>query len=85
MVTYIESGTDAGATIYHGGEADSRNGYYIEPTIFTNITPDMKIVREEIFGPVVVVAKFKSEEEALTLANHTEYGLASCVYTTNLA
>lgn len=81
---YIQSGKDAGAKVYSGGERDGEDGYYIQPTIFTETTPNMKIVREEIFGPVAVVAKFKDEAEALALANNSDYGLASCFYTTNL-
>jgi acyl-CoA reductase-like NAD-dependent aldehyde dehydrogenase len=56
----------------------------VKPTIFADVHPDMKIVREEIFGPVGVVIKFKTEEEVIEKANATDYGLASYLYTTNL-
>lgn len=56
-------------------------GYFIEPTIFTDVTSSMRIVREEIFGPVVVIQKFENEEEAIKLANDTVYGLAGAVFT----
>lgn len=56
---YITSGKESGATLHAGGLRSGSEGYFIEPTIFTNTNPDMKIVREEIFGPVGVVVKFK--------------------------
>merc|ERR1712003_357508 len=55
-------------------------GYFIEPTIFSNVTEDMKIVQEEIFGPVCSIAKFKTKEEAIKLGNDTTYGLAGAVW-----
>ena len=58
---YIESGKQAGATVHEGGERHGDEGYFIKPTIFTNATADMKIVKEEIFGPVGVVIKFEDE------------------------
>ncbi|KAK4506859.1 hypothetical protein PRZ48_000592 [Zasmidium cellare] len=80
---YLKAGKDEGATVHLGGGAKDlgNEGYYIEPTIFTDVTPNMKIVKEEIFGPVVVVAKFKSEEEVIELANDTTYGLAAGIHT----
>ncbi|KAJ7572852.1 Aldehyde/histidinol dehydrogenase [Mycena floridula] len=59
---YIESGRSQGGTIHSGGERSGNEGYFIQPTIFTNCTPDMKIVREEIFGPVSVITKFSTEQ-----------------------
>lgn len=80
--SYLQAGKDEGATVHLGGNAKSSpEGYYIEPTIFTDVTPNMKIVKEEIFGPVVVVSKFKSEEEVIELANDTAYGLAAGIHT----
>jgi aldehyde dehydrogenase (NAD+) len=61
---YIESGKKDGATVHLGGKQFGKDGYFIEPTIFTNTKPDMKIVREEIFGPVVAIIKFKDEDGA---------------------
>lgn len=59
---YIQSGKDQGATVHLGGDRVGTEGFYINPTIFTDTTPDMKIVQEEIFGPVGVVIKFEDEE-----------------------
>ncbi|OAP56947.1 aldehyde dehydrogenase [Fonsecaea erecta] len=82
ILGYIETGKKEGATLHLGGNAISKNGgYFIEPTIFTDVTPNMTIVKEEIFGPVVVIAKFKTEEEVLAAANDTSYGLAAGVHT----
>jgi aldehyde dehydrogenase (NAD+) len=81
---YLEVGRAEGATVALGGKAHehpSGAGYFIEPTIFTDVTPDMKIVKEEIFGPVVTVTKFKDEQEVIKLANDTSYGLAAGVHT----
>lgn len=58
-MSYIESGRAEGATVHVGGERHGNEGYFIQPTIFTDTTPDMKIVKEEIFGPVGAVIKFK--------------------------
>jgi aldehyde dehydrogenase (NAD+) len=58
---YIESGKQDGATLYQGGDRHGNEGYFINPTIFTDVKPDMKIVQEEIFGPVGVVIKFEDE------------------------
>lgn len=85
ILKYIEIGKNEGATLALGGnrltEGGLDKGFFIEPTIFTNVTPDMRIVREEIFGPVAVIQKFESEEEAVKLANDTIYGLAGAVFT----
>lgn len=83
ILGYIQSGIDEGATAHLGGKALQRGdgGYFIEPTIFTNVRPEMKIMREEIFGPVVAVAKFSTEEEVLRAANDTTYGLAAGIFT----
>ena len=66
-------------------EGECANGFYVRPTIFDNCTPDMTIVREEIFGPVVTVQTFKTEQEAIDMANDTEYGLAGAVFTADAA
>lgn len=79
---YIAEGKKEGATVALGGNAKKiGDGYFIEPTIFTDVKPDMKIMREEIFGPVVCVSKFSSEEEVIELANDTTYGLAAGIHT----
>ncbi|PFA68380.1 betaine-aldehyde dehydrogenase [Bacillus sp. AFS015802] len=84
---YVQSAKEEGATILAGGSTAKvegfENGYWYEPTIITDVNHDMKVVKEEIFGPVVVVMKFKDEKEAIKLANDTEYGLGSAVWTQN--
>jgi aldehyde dehydrogenase (NAD+) len=85
VLGYIESGKSEGATLASGGvphkQVGDGKGYFIEPTIFTDVKDTMKIYREEIFGPFVVIASFKTEEEALARANDTTYGLGSAVFT----
>ncbi|MGQ4273788.1 aldehyde dehydrogenase [Terrihabitans sp. B22-R8] len=86
---YVRIGTDEGATLAYGGVrpdgAEFDAGYYIQPTIFTDVTPDMRIAQEEIFGPVVCVMPFDSEEEAIRIANGTEFGLATSIWTRDVA
>lgn len=84
VLGYVESGKQEGGTLVAGGARTNRAGYFVQPTIFADVTPDMKISREEIFGPVAVVAKFKTEDEVVALANDTEYGLAGYVYSQNI-
>ncbi|KAF9469111.1 aldehyde dehydrogenase domain-containing protein [Collybia nuda] len=74
---YIEAGKQEGAKVALGGVKRTGKGYYVDPTIFTEIRPDMKIVKEEIFGPVLVVGRFKTEDEGVFLANDTNYGLGA--------
>lgn len=85
VLSYIEIGKDEGADIACGGrritEDGKGDGFFIEPTVFVNVKPEMRIVQEEIFGPVVVIQKFKGEQEAIELANGTDYGLAGGVFT----
>jgi aldehyde dehydrogenase (NAD+) len=84
IMSYIEEGKKAGATVETGGKRIGDKGYFIEPTIFSNVTEDMKIVQEEIFGPVCSISKFKNKEDAIKLGNNTTYGLAAAVHTSNL-
>jgi aldehyde dehydrogenase (NAD+) len=84
IMSYIEHGKAAGATVETGGKRKGTKGYFIEPTIFSNVTEDMKIVQEEIFGPVCSISKFKTKEDAIRVGNSTTYGLAAAVHTTNL-
>lgn len=77
---HIKSGKEEGATVYEGGERHGENGFFIQPTIFTDVKPNMRISREEIFGPVVVVSKFKDEDDILAQANDSMYGLAAAVF-----
>ncbi|KAH6914996.1 aldehyde dehydrogenase domain-containing protein [Coprinopsis sp. MPI-PUGE-AT-0042] len=74
---YIEAGKAEGAKVLVGGQKRDCPGYYVDPTIFTDIKPGMKIVQEEIFGPVLSVGRFSTEEEAIALANDTSYGLGA--------
>ncbi|KAI2465911.1 aldehyde dehydrogenase, partial [Annulohypoxylon bovei var. microspora] len=87
VLGYIQSARDEGATIYMGGEPAPKNGkgFYVQPTVFTDVKSNMKIYREEIFGPCVAIIPFKTEEEALEMANDTTYGLSSCVFTNSVA
>ncbi|KAJ7483831.1 aldehyde dehydrogenase [Mycena galericulata] len=85
IMGYIESGKADGATVYVGGDRHGTEGYFIQPTIFTDCTPEMKIVKEEIFGPVSAVMKFKTEEEVIEAANATTYGLSACVFSENIS
>ncbi|KAF8872539.1 aldehyde dehydrogenase domain-containing protein [Infundibulicybe gibba] len=84
IMEYIDSGKKEGATVHLGGDRHGTEGYFINPTIFTETKPDMKIVKEEIFGPVGVVIKFKDEDDVIRQANETVYGLASAVFTQNI-
>ncbi len=82
--SYIEKGLSEGARLIHGGKRLDQPGCYIEPTIFADVTDDMTIAREEIFGPVMSVLDFDTEEEVLTRANATELGLTGAVFTADL-
>lgn len=84
IMDYIQQGKEAGATIEAGGNRKGDKGFFIEPTIFSNVTEDMKIVQEEIFGPVCTITKFKDVDEVIKAGNSTTYGLAAAVHTTNL-
>lgn len=88
VLGYVQKGIEEGATLVCGGEryteGECAKGWFMRPTIFDNCTPDMTIVREEIFGPVVTIQTFKTEEEAIALANDTDYGLAGGVFTHQL-
>merc|ERR1712014_184597 len=84
IMNYIQAGKDAGAKVETGGNRKGDKGYFIEPTIFSNVTEDMKIMQEEIFGPVCSISKFKTKEEVIKTGNSTTYGLAAAVHTKNL-
>jgi len=81
---YIEKGKAEGARLVHGGGTPEKDGFFIEPTVFADVTDDMTIAREEIFGPVLSVLDFETEEEAIRRANDTEFGLAASVFTNDL-
>ncbi|KAI0863771.1 aldehyde dehydrogenase domain-containing protein [Xylaria cubensis] len=84
VLSYIESGK-AEATLVCGGSSVGKQGCYVQPTVFVDPQPGARIVREEIFGPVLVITRFKTEEEVVKMANDTEFGLASTVYTKDIA
>ncbi len=82
---YLESGKADGATALTGGGRYGERGYFVEPTVLTNTRPDMKVVREEIFGPVVVAEKFDSLDEIAAQANDTPYGLGAGIWTRDIS
>jgi phenylacetaldehyde dehydrogenase len=82
---YIESGKAEGATALSGGGRFGDRGYFVEPTVLTNTRPDMKVVREEIFGPVVVAAPFSDLDEVAAVANDTPYGLGAGIWTKDIS
>lgn len=87
VLDYVTIGMQEGAQLRAGGqrlEGDLANGYFVRPTVFGNVSNDMRIAREEIFGPVISVIPFDSADEALRLANDTEYGLGGAVWTSTL-
>ena len=88
VMEYIGIGAEEGATIAYGGnprtEGDLDEGYYVEPTIFTNVDTNMRIAQEEIFGPVLTVFKAADLEEAVSITNNVKFGLSSSIYTMDI-
>jgi acyl-CoA reductase-like NAD-dependent aldehyde dehydrogenase len=84
VLSYIESGKKEGAKLLCGGEAGAGAGYFVQPTVFTDVKDDMRIAREEIFGPVVAVMPFDDLDEVVKRANSTAYGLAAGVWTKDI-
>lgn len=84
VLDYIESGKKEGAKLLCGGKRINRDGYFVEATVFADVQDDMKIAREEIFGPVMSIFKYSDLDEAIARANNTQYGLASGVFTANM-
>jgi betaine-aldehyde dehydrogenase len=88
VMGYIKSGIEEGATLVHGGrrlvEGELAKGFFVEPTIFKDVTREMKIFQEEIFGPVLCVIPFHDDQEAIDIANDTKYGLAGNIWSRNI-
>jgi len=86
VMSYIEIGKNEGRLLAGGGRAEGfeNEGNYVAPTVFADVAPDAQIFQDEIFGPVVAITPFDTDEEALELANNTKYGLAAYVWTSNL-
>jgi betaine-aldehyde dehydrogenase len=81
---FVAKGQEEGATLAHGGTRADRPGFYLTPAVFTDVTDDMTIAREEIFGPVVSILDFETEDEVLARSNDTRFGLAAGVFTRDL-
>ncbi|MBP1964254.1 alpha-ketoglutaric semialdehyde dehydrogenase GucD [Paenibacillus aceris] len=86
VLSYMKAGIEAGASLIYGDQTTERNenGYFLKPAIFENVSNEMSIVREEIFGPVLVLMKAHSFEEAIEMANDSEFGLSASVFTKNI-
>ncbi|HEY6290720.1 MAG TPA: aldehyde dehydrogenase family protein [Terriglobia bacterium] len=84
VLSYIDAGKKEGAKLVAGGNRVGNRGFFIEPTVFADVKDDMKIAREEIFGPVMSILKFKDIDEVVDRANRTEYGLAAAVWTQDI-
>lgn len=84
VLSYIETGVREGATLAYGKAPVPAQGWYVCPTVFTNVTNAMTIAQEEIFGPVVCLLRYRTEEEAIALANGTKYGLAMGIWTNDI-
>jgi phenylacetaldehyde dehydrogenase len=84
VLEYIESGRKEGASIVAGGEAPSHDGYYVKPTVLADVKRTMRVVQEEIFGPVLVAQRFDDINEVAALANDTQYGLGASIWSNDL-
>lgn len=85
ILSYVDSAKSEGARLVLGGDKpDQEGGYFVMPTIFADVTNDMKAVREEVFGPFVVIQSFNSQQEVIEKANDTQYGLGAAVFTKDI-
>ncbi|OQB12917.1 MAG: Betaine aldehyde dehydrogenase [Candidatus Omnitrophica bacterium ADurb.Bin205] len=88
IIAYLEKAKTEGARILCGGkipqDAELKNGYFFEPTVIGNVKPHMHIFKEEVFGPVTIVGSFSDAKEAVELANHSDFGLAACIWSKDL-
>ncbi len=84
VMGYVDAGKSAGATVAVGGARAGDKGFFVQPTLFTDVDPDMTIVREEIFGPVATVERFSNIDDVVRRANDTEYGLGAGIWTTDV-
>src|SRR5437763_984309 len=85
VMGYIQAGKRDGATVVAGGDTPAANGYYVNPTVMVNVKPSMSVVREEIFGPVLVAQRFDTLDEVAKAANETAYGLAASIWTKDVS
>lgn len=85
VMNYIESGRAQGASVLTGGDTPSGKGYYVQPTVMADVKSDMRVVREEIFGPVLVAQRFDDLDEIAAIANDTPYGLAASIWSNDLS
>src|ERR1700689_2127172 len=85
VLGYIESGRKQGASVLAGGEAPSHPGYFVKPTVLVDVRPEMRVVREEIFGPVLVAQRFDELDDVVKAANDSPYGLGASLWTNNLS